>query len=224
MSKLSKDGSVHVTSESINTATHMIGAIFGLFGASLLIAMSAIDQKWWQFGAFIAYGIGLVGLFVMSSLHHGVNGSEKTNRRLRTWDYTAVYGLIIGTITPICLTLFRGVVGYGVLATAIAVASFGITMRWIFEDFPSYISLTLYLCLGWLPILLPLLSEVDIPSGGIVWLVGGGIFYTIGAFIFGIEKPNPIPGIFGFHEIWHIAVLAGALMHYIFLYQYNLTF
>ncbi len=222
MQNLSKDGSPHITSESINTATHMAGAVFGLFASGLLIAQSALEQKWWHLGSFIAYGVGLVGLFIMSSLHHGVNGSEATNRRLRTLDYTAVYGLIVGTITPICLVMFRGTVGYAVMATVVLVASFGIVMRSIYENLPQYVSLTLYICLGWLPILLPLFSDVSIPLGGLAWLIGGGLFYTIGAIIYAREKPNLIPGKFGFHEIWHIAVILGALCHYIFLYNYVL--
>lgn len=200
----------------------MAGAVFGLFGAGLLIALSAMDHKWWHMGAFIAYAVGLVGLFVMSSLHHGYNGSELTNKRLRTLDYIAVYGLIVGTITPVCLITFRGVVGYAVLGTVLLAAAFGIVMRSLSENLPQYVSLTLYICLGWLPILLPFFTEVSIPFGGLLWLVGGGLFYTVGAIIYAREKPNPIPGTFGFHEIWHIAVLLGALCHYIFLYRYVL--
>lgn len=222
MPKLSKDLSLKVTDESVNTATHMIGAVFGIFGAGLLIALSAASHKWWQFGSFVAYGAGLVGLFVMSSLHHGINGSEKTNRRLRTLDYIAVYGLIVGTIVPVCLVMFRGTVGYAVLATVVITATFGALMRGFFADLPGYFSQTLYICLGWLPILLPLLTDVKIPIVGLILLVGGGISYTIGAIIFGLEKPNPLPGKFGFHEIWHVAVLVGALMHYIFLYKFVL--
>jgi hemolysin III len=222
MQKLSKDHSPHITSEAVNTATHMGAAIFGLFGAGLLITQSALGGKWWHLGSFIAYGIGLVGLFVMSALHHGVNGSEITNKRLRTLDYIAVYGLIVGTIVPVCLVMFRGVVGFAVLATVIVAASFGIVMRSLYDNLPQYVSLTLYVCLGWLPIVLPVLSEVSIPEGGLALLVGGGLSYTIGALIYAKEKPNPIPGKFGFHEIWHIAVILGALCHFIFLYRYVL--
>jgi hemolysin III len=220
--QLSKDLSPNVTDESINTATHMAGAIFAIFGSGVLIAVSAINHKWWHLGAFIVYGISLVNLFVMSSLHHGINGSEKTNRHLRTMDYLAIYGLIVGTITPVCLILFKSVVGYVALATVALAGAFGITMRAIYHDLPGYVSQTLYVCMGWLPIFLPMLTGITIPTGGLLLLVGGGLFYTIGAVIFGMEKPNLIPGKFGFHEIWHIAVILGALCHYIFLYKYVL--
>ena len=222
MDGLSKDGSTHVTDEKINTATHMAGAIFALFGALLLLLKSIETHKWLHFVAFCVYGFSLVALFTMSALHHGVTGSEKTNRRLRTLDYVAVYGLITGSLVPVCLVLFRGVLGYSVLAVALAVTAFGVTMRSIYHTLPNYISLTLYLCLGWLPVLLILLSRSVLSAGGLLWFFAGGFFYTAGSIVYGLRAPNPIKGRFGFHEIWHVAVLLGVLCHYMFMYLYVL--
>jgi len=222
MQKVSKDNSPNYTDEVVNTATHMGGAIFALFGALLLITRAVQSHAWWQVLSFSVYGFSLVALFTMSALHHGVNGSEKTNRRLRTLDYVAVYGLIVGTIVPMCLVLFRGPLGYAALAVTLLVAAFGITMRSIYHTLPSYVSLTLYLCLGWLPVLLILLNPGVLSVGGILWLLLGGIFYTAGAAIYGLEKPNILAEKFGFHEIWHIAVLLAALSHFLFMYWYVL--
>jgi hemolysin III len=223
MDKLSKDGSVHYTDESVNTATHMAGALFALFGALLLVGKSVQVGKWWHVASFVVYGFSLVALFVMSSLHHGVNGNEKTNRRLRTLDYVAVYGLIVGTMTPVCLVLYRGMLGGIVLFVAAVAAAFGITMRSIYHTLPSYVSLTLYLCLGWLPALLVLLDRSVLSNGAVLLLILGGMFYSAGAVVYGLEKPTIIKNKFGFHEIWHIAVLLGALCHFIFMYQYVLV-
>ena len=222
MAQLSKDHSTHYTDESVNTATHMAGAVFALFAALLLVAKSVIAGKWWHVVAFFVYGFSLIALFVMSALHHGVNGSEKTNRRLRTLDYVAVYGLIVGTMTPVCLVLYRGLLGAIVLFVAAVAAAFGITMRSLYETLPSYVSLTLYLCLGWLPVLLLFLDGSVVSGGAIATLLMGGIFYSGGAIVFGLEKPNLIQNKFGFHEIWHIAVLLGALCHFLFMYHYVL--
>ncbi len=220
--KLSKDMSVIVTDEVINTSSHIVGTILAIFGSALLITQVATAQKWWHLAGFIAYGVGLVGLFTLSSLHHGINGSDKTNRRLRTLDYIAIYGLIVGTVAPICLVMFRGIAGYATLGTIILVAAFGITIRSIYINLPGYISQTLYIVMGWLPILLPITTGINFSVGGLALLLGGGLFYTAGAIVFGAEKPNLIPGKFGFHEIWHISVLLGALCHYVFLYKYIL--
>jgi len=222
MAKLSKDGSENYTDEAVNTATHMAGAVFALFGALLLVIKSVQGEKWWHVLAFSIYGVMLVTLFTMSSLHHGVDGTEKTNRRLRTLDYVAVYGLIAGTIVPLCLVLYRGPLGYAALAVVLIVTAFGVTMRSIYHTLPSYVSLTLYLCLGWLPVLLILLDPGVLAVGGIIWLIIGGLFYTCGAMVYARESPNIIEERFGFHEIWHIAVLLGALSHFLFMYWYVL--
>lgn len=221
MEKLSKDGSRHYTDESVNTATHMVGAIFSLFGTLLLLTKSAQAGKWLHFTAFLIYGFSLISLFVMSALHHGVNGSEKTNRTLRTLDYVAVYGLILGTIVPICLIVFKGALGYSVLFVASLVTAFGITMRSIYHNLPAYVSLTLYLCLGWLPALLFLIDN-SVSTEGLAYIVAGGLFYTFGSMVYGLEKPNIFHAKFGFHEIWHIAVMLGALCHFLYMYFYVL--
>jgi len=219
--KLSKDKSPHYTDESVNTASHMVGAIFSIFGTLLLLVKSAQDSKWLHFTAFLIYGFSLISLFVMSSLHHGVQGSEKTNRRLRTLDYVAVYGLILGTIVPICLIMFNSAVGYTVLFVASLITAFGITMRSVYHNLPAYVSLTLYLCLGWLPALLFLLDDTA-STEGLWFIVAGGLFYTFGSMVYGLERPNIFKGKFGFHEIWHIAVLLGALSHFLYMYLYIL--
>ena len=210
------------TDESVNTATHMVGAIFSLFGTLILLAKSAQAGKWLHFTAFLIYGFSLISLFVMSSLHHGVQGSEKTNRRLRTLDYVAVYVLILGTIVPICLIVFKGSLGYSVLFVASLVTAFGITMRSIYHNLPAYVSLTLYLTLGWLPALLFLLDN-KANTAGISYIIAGGLFYTFGSMVYGLEKPNILPRKFGFHEIWHVAVMFGALCHFLYMYFYVLT-
>jgi len=150
------------------------------------------------------------------------NRDGKDNRRLRTLDYVAVYGLITGSLVPLCLVLFRGTVGFAVLAVAAVVTAFGVTMRSVYHRLPAYISLTLYLCLGWLPVFLVVLNKNVLPLGGLLLFISGGLFYTLGSVVYAREKPNLIKEKFGFHEIWHIAVLLGALCHFLFMYWYVL--
>lgn len=223
MSNVSKDHSPYVTNEVINTASHMIGVVLAFFGASLLFMQSLSAGKWWHLVSFSVYGFGLISLFALSALHHGFNGSERTNRWLRTLDYLAIYLLIGGTITPVCLVLYRGVYGYAMLLTVGLTIVFGLVTRGVWHNLPSYVSLSLYLALGWLPGLLFLLEPGVIGTKGLFWLLLGGAFYSGGAIVYARQKPNPALPIFGHHEIWHFAVLLGALAHYIFLYKYVLS-
>jgi hemolysin III len=214
----SKDGSVHVTDERVNTITHMAAAVFALFGCVLLIAKAGEAEKPWHIVAFSVYGVGLVGLFVSSALHHGIDGSERTRRALRTLDYAWIFVLIAATFTPICLVLLRGVVGWTTFGVVWGVGLLGIALKVWRPGMPKWVTNTLYLALGWLGLFVawPLSEAVSLT--GIVLLAAGGVLYTAGGAMYAMEKPNPVPGFFGFHEIWHLFVIAGAFAHFLFMY------
>jgi hemolysin III len=219
---LSKDGSRHVTDEKINAATHLAAAIFSLMGSVLLIVLSSVDAKVWHIVSFSVYGTTLVTLFVASALHHGVTASRRVESFLRAFDYVAIYLLIAGTMTPICLVMTRGPFGWSLFGVAWAVAAVGITLRLLFPRLPKWVSLTFYAAMGWLGLAIawPVYHIVSFGGAGLVLL--GGVLYTAGSLVFITERPNPLPGRFGFHEIWHLFVVAGAAVHFAFMWMYVL--
>jgi hemolysin III len=222
MEPLSRDGSKHVTDEVINTATHLAAGCFALFGSILLIAQAIQADKIWNTVGFIVYGLALVSLFTFSTLHHGLNLSERTNRLMRTFDYLSIFVLIGGTVTPIVLVLYRNLFGWTVLAVVWAIIALGITLRATFHDLPKYITSTLFIVLGWLPALLVVIGGADLAPYAVALLAAGGFLYTTGLVLFAMEWPNPLPGRFGFHEIWHIMVALAAFCHYMFMYFFVL--
>jgi hemolysin III len=163
--------------------------------------------------SFAIYGFSLVLLFTSSTLHHSVMTSTKAITFLRVMDYNSIFLLIAGTYTPICLIAVRSSYGWTILSVCWAAALFGIAMKSTRPNIPKWFTQTLYVSMGWLgaAIAFPLYSALGAKAAGL--LVAGGIFYTVGSVIFIIEKPNPVPGKFGFHEIWHLFVLAGAGLH-----------
>lgn len=215
---LSKDGSVHVTDEVINTVTHMSGAVFSLLGMVLLVVNAASQGDPWKIAAFSIYGFSLLLLFVSSTFHHGLNLSPRLNSFFRLFDYVAIYALIAGSYTPICLVVNRNIWGWSVFGVVWAIAAVGIVIKSVFQNLPRWVSHTLYLSMSWVGIVLMVRSIPLFGLSGFALLLGGGIFYTVGAAIYYFEKPNPVPGKFGFHEIWHLFVLAGAFLHYLFMY------
>jgi len=219
---LSRDGSPHVTDEVINTISHVVAGCFALLGSALLIAQAASAHKIWEIVGFSVYGLALVNLFTFSSLHHGMQGSPQLHRILRTFDYIAVFGLIGGTVTPLVLVLHRDLFGWVVLSVVWAIAALGITLRAIYHDLPKHITNTLFIVLGWIPAVLVAGRSQHIPAFGLGLLIVGGLLYSFGFVLFIVEKPNPKPGIFGFHEIWHIIVTLAATCHYFFMYFYVL--
>jgi len=94
-------------------------------------------------------------------------------------------------------------------------------LRSVWRRVPKYITNALYIGLGWMTVLLAF-AGADLPSGALVLMAAGGAVYTAGFVIFVVEKPNPWPGVVGFHELWHVLVVVGALLHYLLIYTYVL--
>lgn len=175
----------------------------------------------WKIVGMSVYGASLVMLFTTSSLHHGLDGTPKVNEALRTLDYDSVFLLIAGTVTPLTLVLVRNTYGWTVLAAVWAIAIIGIVLRSVWRQVPKYITNTLYISLGWLTVAL-IGGGIELPVGALVLMAAGGLVYSGGFVIFVIERPNPRPGIFGFHELWHFLVLVAAALHYLMIYFYVL--
>lgn len=216
--KLSKDASIHVTDERFNTISHIVGAIFSLVGVSLLVVKSSILGKPWNIVSFSIYGASLILMFIASSLHHGIDSTKKIEKLFRQLDYFAIFPLIGGTYTPICLILLRDWLGWTIFGVVWLLCAFGITIKALFPKIPKWFTNTLYISLGWIGCILAIPLINIISYIGIIFLTAGGIFYSVGFFIFYIEKPNPFPGKFGFHEIWHVFVILGALCHFLMMY------
>jgi hemolysin III len=217
----SKDGSVHVTDERFNTVSHMFAACFALVGAGLLISQGSAQGDPWKIVGLSIYGVSLLSLFIFSTMHHGLDGSPRLNEVLRTLDYDSVFFLIAGTVTPLVLVLVRNTYGWTVLGAVWAIAAVGIALRSALRQLPKHITNTLYIALGWLPVLL-VGGDISLPLGALALMAAGGLVYSAGFVVFVLERPNPLPGRFGFHELWHLLVVVAALLHYLLVYVYVL--
>ncbi|MBI9105377.1 MAG: hemolysin III family protein [Spirochaetales bacterium] len=224
MNETSKDGSRHVTDEVINTVTHTAGAAFSLLGMVFLIVQSAIYGSVWHVVGFSIYGASLFLLFLASAFHHGIDGSDRLNAFFRLFDYLSIFILIAGTYTPLCLVLSRDSWGWSTFGVVWLLAGAGVTIKAVFPSIPKWFTNTLYICMGWIgaALIIHLIPKVGL--WGVSMILLGGILYSVGAVIFYIEKPNPIPGKFGFHEIWHLFVLGGAAIHYLFMFYIVLPY
>lgn len=221
---LSRDGSPHATDEVFNAASHLAATMLSLLGTTLLIVESAAQGDAWKIVAFSLYGSSLIFLFAMSTLHHGIEGHPRLEAFFRMMDYLAIYPLIAGTLTPLCLVYFHStVVGWAFLGVVWFLALLGMagTAAW-HAHIPKWASMTMYITLGWLGACLTYWLLPVIGLGGFGWMLLGGVFYTGGGYVYTTERPNPIPGQFGFHEIWHIAVCLGAASHWILMWFYVL--
>jgi len=216
----SRDGSIHATDEVFNAVSHLAAFMVSLLGGVLLITGSSSRGEPWKIVSFSIYGLSLLFLFGSSTLHHAITGSERLELRLRILDYAAIYPLIAGTFTPLCLVFYHdSTIGWSFCAVVWSLAIFGMVMTFTcFHKMPKWLSMTFYITLGWLGALMTYWLLAVVGIGGMALFIIGGLCYTIGGYIYTTEHPNPYPGIFGFHEIWHIAVILGAAFHWALMY------
>ncbi|NYI42001.1 PAQR family membrane homeostasis protein TrhA [Demequina lutea] len=210
-----------MTDERFNTVSHLFAACFALVGSALLISQASAQGDPWKIVGFSVYGLSVVTLFVSSTLHHALDRSPRVNEVLRTLDYDSVFLLIAGSVTPLVLVLFRTTYGWTVLGAVWVIATVGIVLRSLLRELPKHLTNTLYIALGWVPVVLAGAGG-SLQVGAVVLMAAGGLVYSAGFVLFVIERPNPWPGVFGFHEIWHVMVVVAAVLHYLLMYRYVL--
>ncbi len=192
--------------ERFNSVSHLMGAVAGLVGLVFLIILSVRGGDPWKIFSFSVYGTTLFFLYVISTLYHSARGRAKAV--LQMLDYHAIYLLIAGTYTPFALVTLRGLLGWSIFAVIWLLAVIGIVI-----DSPPkgrrILPLVIYLVMGWLIVfaLIPLLRALT--PAGVLWLLAGGLFYSIGVIFFVFDEK-----VRHFHGIWHLFVLAGSVTHY----------
>jgi len=206
--------------EPFNSLSHFVGVLL-----SIAALWSLLGQSWgrpWHVLAFGVYGASLIIAYAASAIYHGLHVDERSQDWLRRLDHIAIFGLIAGSYTPICLLKLHQHGGLKLVTVVWGVAFAGAILKIFFRHVPDWVNAAMYLGMGWLAVLAlgPMLAEF--PLQGLMWLFGGGVLYSIGAVIFALERPDPYPMVFGHHEIFHLFVLGGSALHFVFMQQYVL--
>ena len=206
--------------EPMNGLTHFIGIILSIVGMILLINLSLQPYKPLHLFSFSVFGISMILLYTTSTLYHWLKLSEAGVKKLRKADHIMIFIYIAATYTPVCIVALRGSFGWGMFAAIWLVALGGILIKIFWMTAPRWLSTAIYLLMGWLAVVIiyPLINFLQLEA--LLWLLTGGLFYTIGAVIYALKKPDPYPGLFGFHEIFHLFVLSGSLSHFWLMYNY----
>ncbi len=217
-SLLIKIGMRRQPKEPISCYSHLIGVLLSIVGLVALIVQSAGNP--WHVVGFSVYGASLILLYSASTTYHWLALSPRGEDLLRRLDHAAIFILIAGTYTPVCLVTLRGGWGWSLFGVIWSLALAGIALKLFFEHLPRWPTSMLYLGMGWLAVvaIAPLIR--NLPLGGLMWLAAGGAFYTVAAVIYAMQRPNPLPEVFGFHEIFHLFVLAGSALHFGFMLGY----
>jgi hemolysin III len=191
--------------------SHALAALGAIPAAWLLVRGVGPGPAGW--GA-VVYGASLALLFTTSALYHRIYWPSSIRHLIGRFDHAAIFLLIAGTYTPFCLLLGPGT-GHRLLWLVWGAAALGIALEFGWKAIPKPLRAGLYVLLGWfiVPILPALRAAVG--DGSLVLLLLGGAFYTIGAVIYATRRPDPFPRVFGFHEIFHLLVIAAAACHYL---------
>jgi hemolysin III len=204
--------------EPFNSYSHLLGVLLSVVGLLTLIVESRGHP--WRVVGFAIYGVSLILLYSASTMYHGLHVSPRCEDFLRRLDHVAIFILIAGSYTPVCLVTLRGGWGWSLFGVVWGIAVGGAVLKLFFRHLPSWATVALYLGMGWLAIIAigPLVRSFPAPA--LFWLVAGGMAYTGGAVIYALERPDPFPAVFGHHEIFHIFVLAGSALHFVFMARY----
>ncbi len=200
--------------EPVNGLTHLAAGVLAFVGLVVLLVVAARAGRVDQIVAFGIFGLSLVALYAASSLYHLLPLSSAGTARLRRLDHVCIFLLIAGTYTPFCLLALDGAWRIGLLIAVWTLALCGALLKLLWMGNPRWLSVALYLGMGWLAVIaVPALLR-EVPAAGMAWVVAGGLIYSAGALVYGFRRPNLVPGVFGFHELWHLFVIAGSACHF----------
>lgn len=207
--------------EPVNGLTHLIGAILSLVALIAMIVKSyyEVDSGLTLF-SIMFFGISMILLYSASATYHSVIASDRVIKILKRLDHSMIFILIAGSYAPFCLVALRDNVGLNLFLAVTFCAIAGITFKICWVTCPKWLSSVMYIGIGWFAIfaIYPM-SKVLSPSA-LVWLIGGGVMYTIGGVIYAFKNDRIKIGIFGSHEIFHIFTMFGTLCHFVCVFFY----
>ena len=196
--------------EKISAYTH--GALVPVMVAGTIVLVVLAGMNWALQLVSLIYGLSAITLFTASFLYHSKKKYPNEKSVWRRLDHSAIYILIAGTYTPMCFIYLDGWMMKGILIAQWSLVLVGVLLSF-FSNASRVFSTIIYLLMGWV-VVIPLRTLIEVmPVSIIILLVSGGIFYTLGAIIYAIKRPNPFPPYMGFHEIFHIFVILGAGFH-----------
>ncbi|MGL4763310.1 MAG: PAQR family membrane homeostasis protein TrhA [Sarcina sp.] len=208
--------------EPINGFTHLFGAILSLVALiAMLIKVTTLN---FNIGLALTsagvFGISLILLYSASATYHLVRATDNTIAFLRRLDHSMIFILIGGTYIPFCLLVLQGTTRIIFTSIIILLTVAGILFKMVWFSCPRWLSTSIYIGMGWFAIFLisPLYHEISL--AGVLWLVAGGVAYTIGGVIYAIKPKFLEFKYLGFHEIFHLFILAGSLFHFVCVYFY----
>ena len=202
--------------------THFIAMMMAVFAAVPLLVKAGVQSGHRNFLAMAIFMGSMILLYGASATYHSVDLTGKSLRVFRKLDHMMIFVLIAGSYTPVCLIVLGGRLGYTLLALVWGIAALGMIVKAFWITCPKWFSSVIYIAMGWVCVLVfgALLKNLSLTA--FLWLLAGGIIYTVGGVIYALKLPlfNAKHKYFGSHEVFHLFVMGGSICHFIFMYLY----
>jgi len=197
--------------ERLNAITHSIGILFCLIVMPIVLITIYDEERLGLFFSVLTFAIGMLMVYTFSTLYHAVK-NEKTKDLLQIGDHISIYFLIAGTYTPLMVRYLDSKTAFVFLAIMWSIVAVGVVFKVFFTKRFKYLSVILYLLLGWMIVFVlePLLQ--NIPLSVLWWIIAGGFSYTTGVYFYMKDHK------FYYHTIWHFFVLFGTIAHFVSIY------
>jgi hemolysin III len=191
---------------------HQYAFFVSLGSGALLVLLAATTRASL---AVAVYAASVSALFGVSALYHRVTWTAPARRRMRRLDHAMIFLLIAGTYTPVGLLVLKGTLATVVLAVVWGGALAGIVLELAWARAPRWLGGAVYLALGWVAVVaMPQLFARLGVAGGLL-IVAGGLVYSAGALVYARRRPDPVPAVFGYHEVFHLLVIVGVAAHFL---------
>lgn len=203
--------------EMFNMISHIVGGGFGVVALALCVVFSAIKGNPWSVVGSAIYGASLISLYTMSSVYHGLK-SEMGKKVMQVLDHCTIYFLIAGTYTPILLSCIREhspAWAWTIFGLVWGCAAVGVVFAAVDHKKFAVLSMICYIGMGWCIVIAGKVALEAIPFAGLMWLLAGGIAYTIGAVIYVIGKKKRY-----MHSVFHIFCLIGSILQFVCIFFY----
>ena len=202
--------------------THFIAMMMAVFATVPLLVKAGITSGGRSFIAMVVFMTSMILLYGASATYHTVNLTGRYLRIFRKLDHMMIFVLIAGSYTPVCLIVLGGQSGYTLLLLVWGIALTGMLIKACWITCPKWFSSVIYIAMGWVCLLAFGQLLDTLPTAAFLWLLAGGIIYTVGGVIYALKLPvfNSRYKNFGSHEVFHLFVMAGSICHFIFMYTY----
>jgi hemolysin III len=202
--------------------SHAGAAVAALATTIALYALCGDD--WPRALSMLVFGVSMIVLYAVSATYHIGRWQPRTERILRALDHANIYVLIAGTFTPMCFNVLEGAFRNTMLTVIWSVAAAGVFLSVFTEHLPRWVTASLYVGMGWIGVVLLPAFAAHLPWPALGLLLTGGLLYTVGAVIYALQRPDPYPEVFGYHEVFHLFVIGGSAAFVVTVWVFVLPF